>query len=311
MLAQFFEDHKEENVDDLEIIFVSSDRDIGSFSSYYASMPWSALPFTDREQKDKLSRRFGVRGIPALIILDTISGEVVAQQHSREDVLQCRGDVKAVVTKWLQSRPESSKELLTCLEESLDVDDTVEREREIKERNEYLFESKTNASFTSDVSTEIKKIFEEFVNAGEDANAAAAKAISIVGEKRKHNEFEFPLGKGQLVGEILEKRFVRDYTFDSFLNGKYDKDQVLFVAATVKKYIKNALKEPFNNKYRSVRIDNKIFGKIVKISFGLKLLSLLAFATFSSIENYYVSIPLASDINEIQAKVITIEKAYL
>eukprot|EP01038_Epipyxis_sp_PR26KG_P011863 gene11863-15873_t len=54
---------------DFEIVFLSSDRDEGSFNSYFNEMPWSALPFEKRDLKAKLSSKFGVSGIPMLIWL--------------------------------------------------------------------------------------------------------------------------------------------------------------------------------------------------------------------------------------------------
>jgi nucleoredoxin len=33
-------------------------------------MPWKALPFVDRARKDALSAKFGVQGIPTLVLLD-------------------------------------------------------------------------------------------------------------------------------------------------------------------------------------------------------------------------------------------------
>merc|ERR1719356_2123620 len=60
----------------LEVVFVSSDRDEGSFKDYFAEQPWLALPFEDRATKDKLSQKFGVRGIPSLVILGA-DGETI------------------------------------------------------------------------------------------------------------------------------------------------------------------------------------------------------------------------------------------
>merc|ERR1712061_284651 len=54
----------------LEIVFVSSDRDEGSFKAYFGEMPWLALPFENRSVKEQLSKKFGVRGIPSLVLLD-------------------------------------------------------------------------------------------------------------------------------------------------------------------------------------------------------------------------------------------------
>ena len=44
-----------------EIVFVSSDQDEPAFQSYFAEMPWLALPFADRQTKQALSDKFGVQ----------------------------------------------------------------------------------------------------------------------------------------------------------------------------------------------------------------------------------------------------------
>jgi len=54
----------------LEIVFVSSDQDQSAFQQYYASMPWLALPFTQRAFKQALAEQFSVTGIPKLVVLD-------------------------------------------------------------------------------------------------------------------------------------------------------------------------------------------------------------------------------------------------
>ncbi|RWR79477.1 putative nucleoredoxin 1 [Cinnamomum micranthum f. kanehirae] len=51
-----------------ELIFISSDRDQGSFDDYFSSMPWLALPFGD-ERKKFLSRTFKILGIPSLVAI--------------------------------------------------------------------------------------------------------------------------------------------------------------------------------------------------------------------------------------------------
>lgn len=61
-----------------EIVFVSSDRDQASFDEYYGEMPWLALPFSERERKNDLSKKYGVRGIPSLVILDA-EGKVITK----------------------------------------------------------------------------------------------------------------------------------------------------------------------------------------------------------------------------------------
>merc|ERR1712159_200253 len=61
-----------------EIIFVSSDRDASQFKEYYDEQAaWAALPFKDRATKNALSKKFKVRGIPTLVILDGKTGETI------------------------------------------------------------------------------------------------------------------------------------------------------------------------------------------------------------------------------------------
>jgi len=65
------------------VIFVSSDRDQAGFDEYYGEMPWLALPFEQRDIKGKLSEKFGVKGIPMLIVLDD-KGELVTDNGRAE-----------------------------------------------------------------------------------------------------------------------------------------------------------------------------------------------------------------------------------
>ncbi|ONI32307.1 hypothetical protein PRUPE_1G360200 [Prunus persica] len=64
--------------EDFEIVFVSSDRDQASFDSYFDTMPWLALPFGDPNIK-QLVKHFDVKGIPCLVILGP-DGKTVTKQ---------------------------------------------------------------------------------------------------------------------------------------------------------------------------------------------------------------------------------------
>jgi len=67
-LAQWYEkDLKSKGV---EVVFVSSDKDAGSFDEYFAEQPWLALSYADRSRKETLSSKFKVQGIPTVVILD-------------------------------------------------------------------------------------------------------------------------------------------------------------------------------------------------------------------------------------------------
>jgi len=68
-----------------ELIFASSDKDETQFNEYYNEMPWMALPFADRAQKDKLAKWFKVSGIPMLCIIDAKTGETITT-NGRGDI---------------------------------------------------------------------------------------------------------------------------------------------------------------------------------------------------------------------------------
>ncbi|BFZ22001.1 hypothetical protein BsWGS_25040 [Bradybaena similaris] len=62
-----------------EVVFVSSDRDEESCAGYYAEMPWLILPFSDRQKKEQLAQKYGVRGIPTLVLVNPKTGETITQ----------------------------------------------------------------------------------------------------------------------------------------------------------------------------------------------------------------------------------------
>lgn len=46
-------------------------------------MPWTALPFSERAQKAQLSGRYGVQGIPTLVVLNK-DGSVISKDGRAE-----------------------------------------------------------------------------------------------------------------------------------------------------------------------------------------------------------------------------------
>ena len=81
----------------LEIVFASSDRDEKAFGEYFAEMPWLALPFAARDAKSALGEKYGVRGIPSLIVLDG-TGELVTKEGRAQVDTFFSGDGKAAKT---------------------------------------------------------------------------------------------------------------------------------------------------------------------------------------------------------------------
>ncbi|KAI6655621.1 Nucleoredoxin-like [Oopsacas minuta] len=98
--------------DKLEIVFLSSDQSEEEFKDYYSSMPWCALPYSDREKKAELSKKFGIKGIPSLIFLNAQNGKIITRE-GREVVNE---DPEGEQFPW---KPKSISEVLSCLEDKL------------------------------------------------------------------------------------------------------------------------------------------------------------------------------------------------
>lgn len=71
-----------ENGKSFEVVFISSDSDEDAFNDYFEQMPWAALAYEQRELKDILAEKYGVRGFPTLVILDKIGGLVTTNGRS-------------------------------------------------------------------------------------------------------------------------------------------------------------------------------------------------------------------------------------
>ena len=68
VLSKFYQVANKANKQ-IEIIFISFDRDEKGFKEYYDTMPWLAFPFGD-DKKMKFSKDFEIFGIPALLVFD-------------------------------------------------------------------------------------------------------------------------------------------------------------------------------------------------------------------------------------------------
>ncbi|CAF3680304.1 unnamed protein product [Rotaria sp. Silwood1] len=67
-LAAYFKAYNSEIEDKLEIVFISYDEDQADFDEYFKTMPWKALPYSDRDRSKILRDKFYVKDMPALII---------------------------------------------------------------------------------------------------------------------------------------------------------------------------------------------------------------------------------------------------
>jgi len=115
LLIDFYKIAKEVSPNDFEIVFISSDKNQEEFDEYYRKMPWLAIPSVEgsAQIKSDLAAKIGVKGIPALAIIDGKTGEFIAGGTARDDVIRVTttstgekiekcdpGQVKAVLGKW-------------------------------------------------------------------------------------------------------------------------------------------------------------------------------------------------------------------
>jgi nucleoredoxin len=54
----------------VEVIYVSRDKNPDQFNEYYSEMPWIAVPFEDKARIAALGARYQIQQIPALILID-------------------------------------------------------------------------------------------------------------------------------------------------------------------------------------------------------------------------------------------------
>ncbi len=74
LLSVTYEDQTENEV---EVVFVSNDSDDDGFATYFGTMPWLAVAFSDSKRREDLGLMYKVGGIPHLVVLDAATGKVV------------------------------------------------------------------------------------------------------------------------------------------------------------------------------------------------------------------------------------------
>ena len=80
---------------EIEVVFISLDSVKSEYDQYRGTMPWVSVPFANLHKlriKDTLSKKYSVRGIPALIVLDGSSGEVISTNGRGEYGNYFRGE---------------------------------------------------------------------------------------------------------------------------------------------------------------------------------------------------------------------------
>lgn len=294
----------------MKIVFVSSDRDEEQFQAYYRGMSFLALPFSQRVLAQHAKTVFGVRGIPFLVIIDSLSGRIVQPpEESRRDVhhacQQGEDAIEKLFGKWLDSVPDETKSILDVLalscqdEESLPSSKQGERYKSKVES--YLFRMSDptrdenygeRAASSVDISARVKEIFSELVATGMDPNSAAAEAIKQTTTEQKDSMDITRLETGTLIGTS------EVYVCEG-MSGKLcelNKSDIKNVLAIAKRYLVNAQKDPSNPRFRSFRLGNKVADQITSTPGGVAFLTDLGFSVFHSDDDFVATIPLTVNL---------------
>lgn len=92
---------------DVEIVYVSSDKTASEFDAYYGKMPWLAVPPAATEIRSKLASALQIQGIPTLVVLDAATGQFVSND-ARAEVQRAAGSAakaKEVIATWKATPP--------------------------------------------------------------------------------------------------------------------------------------------------------------------------------------------------------------
>jgi thioredoxin-related protein len=82
VLVDAYEEMRSNNID---IVYVSSDKSLEQYTRYRATQPWQALDYEDVELRMSLRDKFDIRTIPALLFFDTTHG-VLLQSDGRDQI---------------------------------------------------------------------------------------------------------------------------------------------------------------------------------------------------------------------------------
>lgn len=274
MLAELYDLLRERHsYHGLKIVFVSSDRSQTDFSHYHATMPWAAVPF-DQSRRQSIGARYGVQGIPSLVILDAVSGMVVASaEQARTEVSQAcaRGDAAAedlFARTWLGRLPEESAQLFELMQ--LSANETEDDDRRAREaasaREAYL-----TAPRGTDEDQADEKVGDMPAVRNLDYGVAGVTSAAAP-------DGTAALARGADVRAVL---------------------------ATMLKYLDNAVREPWNPKFRQFKMSNKIVDRAISRDEAIDLICGFGITVAPTAEDFMVIIPLVSDLDAMRSAMVT------
>jgi len=70
----------------LAVVFISADQDQEAFNEYFGEQPWYAIPYDSTDVREGLNEKFGIRGIPSLLVLDQDAN--IVTKEGRQDIMK-------------------------------------------------------------------------------------------------------------------------------------------------------------------------------------------------------------------------------
>eukprot|EP00741_Cyanophora_paradoxa_P020764 tig00021312_g20043.t1 len=95
-LAEFYKKHAASK--SFEIVFISADNNDRAFKSYFSKMPWLARPYEEDIFSAPIAKKFGLVGIPTIVLLDADGNLVSRDARNNVD-----GDPEAAEFPWIKS----------------------------------------------------------------------------------------------------------------------------------------------------------------------------------------------------------------
>ena len=155
-----------------------------------------------------------------------------------------------------------------------------------------------------DPAARVKEIFTKLVADGEEPNAAAANAIKLVSSQKASSS---SFGEGRPIAGAsmeVEPGHFQDGLKESLArvkeNNPYAEDICGAILRTLSKFLDNAASEPWNPKFRSMKLSNKIVDRIARVEGTLDLICSLGMSLVPTSQDFMVTIPLAANIDRIR-----------
>jgi hypothetical protein len=199
--------------------------------------------------------------------------------------------------------PVSTQELISILELSTHAASNQNESKDSND-NEYLKRPMMPENTkVNPLEARIKLQFEKLVEAGHEPNVAAATALKMIAESPN------VMNPGPLDGKATYKGRPRSH--DAVERAKAiaidwnSSSAVQEVVATALKYLKNASKQPWEPKFRSFKLSNKIADSVTQVEGGWGLLRALGFEVVPTHQDYKANIPVSNDLTIMEENIST------